>query len=130
VADDEARTARVIVVGGIHTHAGSRDARLAERYPRGPGRVREGPVPLVAIEPVRLRVVRHEQVHPAVAVEIEHRDAESFRRRVVEPGAPGDSLERAVAAVVIERRALPLVRLGGAVRLALAVERAEQVLLD
>jgi hypothetical protein len=25
-----------------------------------------------------VRVVRHEQVHPAVAVEIEHGDAESF----------------------------------------------------
>ena len=94
------------------------------------GDVLERAVAVVAVQPVRLGVVGDEQVHPAVAVEVEHRHAESLRRRVEDAGLARDVLERAVAAVVKERRALALVRLRRAVRLVLAVERAVQVGLD
>ena len=40
----------------------------------------ERAVARVAVQAVRLRVVRDEQIHPAVAVVVEHRDAEPFRR--------------------------------------------------
>ena len=122
--------AGAVVVGGVDAHAGARDARFVERDARGDADVGERAVLLVLVEPVRLRVVGDEQVEPAVAVVIEQRDAERLRGRVVETRLLRHVLERAVAGVAIERRALTLVRLGRAVRLRLAVERAEQVLLD
>ena len=122
--------AGAVVVGGVDAHAGARHARFVERHACSDGDVGEGAVLLVLVEAVRLRVVGDEQVEPAVAVVIEERDAERLRGRVVETGFLRRVLELAAAGVAIERRALPLVRLGRAVRLRLAVERAVQVLLD
>ena len=130
VADHQAWPAGAVVVGGVDAHAGARDARFVERHARGDGDVGEGAVLLVLVEPVRLGVVGDEQIEPAVAVVIEQRDAERLRGRVVETGLLRRVLEPAIAEVAIERRALTFVRLGRAVRLRLAVERAVQVFLD
>src|SRR5205823_14491080 len=83
-----------------------------------------------SIQLVRLRVVRDEQIDPPVVVEVEHRNAESLRGRILQPGAARDVFEGAVAAVAIQDGALPVVGFRRAVRLRLPVERAEEVLLD
>src|SRR5439155_22031448 len=59
-------------------YARARDAGFAEGHAGRSRHVLERAVPLVAVQPVRLGVVRDEQVHPAVAVVVEHRHAEAF----------------------------------------------------
>ena len=87
------------------------------------------PFALVAIELVRLRVVRHEDVGPAVLVVIEQRDAQRFRARVEDAAGGGDVLERSVAAVTKQPAGVAAIGLRRAVRLLLAVEAAEHVVL-
>ena len=130
VADDQARPAGAVVVGRVHAHAGARDAGLVEGDAGGDADVGERAVLLVLVEAVRLRVVGHEQIEPAVAVVIEQRDAERLGRRIEDAGLLRRVLELPVAEVPEERRALPLVGLRRAVRLRLAVERAVEILLD
>ena len=130
VADDDRRTAGPIVIGGIDAHAGARHAGLAERDAGRRCDILESAVAKVPIQLVRLRVVRDEQIDPSVVVEVEHRNAESLRRRILQPGAARDVFEGAVAAVAIQDGALPVVGFRRAVRLRLPVERAEEVLLD
>src|SRR5260370_25197861 len=78
IRNQEAGKAGVIVVGGVHTHAGARDAVFAESDSRNDGFFRERAVAIVAIEFVRLRIIRKQQVGPAVIVEVEDGDPESF----------------------------------------------------
>ena len=108
VADDQALPAGAVVVGGVDAHAGARHAGLVERHAGRDADVGERAVLLVLVEAVRLRVVGDEQVEPAVAVVIEQRDAERLRGRVVEAGSLRRVLERAVAAVAVERGLWPL----------------------
>ena len=130
VADDEAGPAAAVVVGGVDAHARARDAGFVERDAGRHADVREGAVSLVAIQLVRLRVVGDEQIEPAVGVVIDQGDAERFGRRVIETGAMRDVLERPVPLVPEQRRALAFVGFRRAIGLRLAVERAEQILLD
>ena len=60
----------------------------------------------------------------------EQRDPKRFRRPIVKSRVLRVVLERSIAFVVIEGRGLPFVRFRRAVRLRLAVERAEEILLD
>ena len=67
---------------------------------------------VVAVERARVRVVRDIDVDPAVAVEVERRDAEAVRAfRARDAGLLGDIVELAVAVVVIQEvpaaRAVP-----------------------
>ena len=79
---------------------------------------------IVVVELVRLGVVGHEKIHPAIVVVVQHRNAERLAGGIVEAGAPGHILERSIALVVEKSRALAFVSLRRAVRLVLVVERA------
>ena len=130
VADQQAGPPGSIEVGRVHAHAGARHARFVEGHAGGDRFVHERALAGVAIEPVRLRVVGHEHVEPAVRVVVEQADAEALAGGIVQARPSCHVLERAVAAVVEQERRLALVALGRAVRLRLAVERAVDVLLD
>ena len=113
----------------IDAHAGARLAVGAERQPGFDGDVLERAVAQVAIELVRLRVVGDEQIGPAVLVVVEHRDAERFRAGVEDAARRRDVFEGAVAAVAKQPAGVAAIRLRRAVRLLLAVEAAEHVVL-
>ena len=121
--------ARAVVIGGVDSHACARGARFAERNAGHHGVVRKRSVVVVAIELVWLRVVCDEEIEPAVAVVIEQCDAERLVGGIVKTGERGDVFERAVAAIVIERRTLAFVSLRSAVRFVFVVERAVLVRL-
>src|SRR3989442_10609683 len=70
ITNENAWGAGAIVIGGIHAHAGARDAVLAEGYAGEHAFFRESAVAIVAIELVRLRIVGKEKVGPAVIVEV------------------------------------------------------------
>jgi hypothetical protein len=127
VADHDARAPGAVEVRGIHAHPGARHAGLGERHARRHADVLEAPVAEVLVELVRLRVVGHEHVHPAVAVEVQLREPERLRARVLQAGLLRDVLEGSVGPALVQREARTLVRLGCAVRLGLAVERAVEV---
>ena len=130
VADQQSRAPGAVEVGRVHAHAGARHARFVEGHAGGDRLVHERALAGVAIEPVRLRVVGHEHVEPAVGVVVEQADAEALAGGIVQAGLRGHVLERAVAEVAEQERRLALVALGRAVRLRLAVERAVDVLLE
>jgi hypothetical protein len=64
---------------------------------------------VVAIELVRLCVIRDEQIEPTVVVVVNERHAERFAGGVIETGTLGYVFECAVAQIVEEPRALALV---------------------
>ena len=107
VADHETGASRVVVVGGVHAHAGPRHSRLAVGDPGDDADILERAVTPVAEQLIRLGVVRHEQVRRAVPVGVQHRDTEALRRRRRQAGRHRHVLERAVAEVAIERAGLP-----------------------
>ena len=129
VRDRHARPAGVVEVRRVDAHAGAGLAVFAERHARLERHVLERAVPQVAIQLVRLRVVGHEDVGPAVLIVIEQRDAERLRARVEDAARGGDVLERAVAAVAEQPAGLTPIGFGRAVGLLLAVEAAEHVVL-
>ena len=130
VADDDRRAAAAVVVGGVDPHAAAGDAGLGERHAGGDADLLEGAVALVAVEEVRLRVVGHRQVLPAVAVQVEHRDAERLGGRLVEAGLLGGVLEACRPALVaVEAGRGAGVGLRRAVGLGLAVQGAEEVVV-
>ena len=119
--------AAVVEVGGVGAHARPGAAVLAERQAGLHADFLERPIAAVAIELVRLGVVRHEQIGPAVQVEVEHGDAERLRGRIEQPRRGGHVFEGPVALVAIEPRRRPGVGFGRAIRLRLAVGAAEDV---
>ena len=127
VADHQVGPARAVVVGGVGPHPRAGHPRVAERHPGQHPDVFERAVAAVLEELVGLRVVGHEEVRPAVVVEVEHDDAQRLRRGRAHAGGRRHVFEGRVAPVAIERAALPLIRLGRAVRLLVARQRAEQV---
>jgi hypothetical protein len=68
--DDQILVAVVVEVSGVHPHVGLAFAVRTERDAGRERRVREGAIVLVDPELVLLLVVGHEQIDPAVAVEI------------------------------------------------------------
>ena len=127
IRDREARSPGTIDVRCVDAHSGARLAVGAEGHTGLDRDVLERAVPLVAIELVRLRVVRHEEIGPAVLIVIQHRHAERLRAGVEDAARRRDVLERAVAAVAEQPARVAAVGLGRAVRLLLAVEAAEDV---
>ncbi len=71
IADDEARAAGFVVVGGVGAHARARHPRLVEGHTGRHGDIGERAVAPIAIEPVRLCVIRNEQVDPPIAIVID-----------------------------------------------------------
>ena len=82
VRDVDVVASVVVVVADGHAHVGLLEAQLVEGRPRGVADVLEGAVATVAVEVVGTGVVGHEQVEPAVVVEIEegHPEAEEAAR--------------------------------------------------
>ncbi len=129
VRNQQAGEAGVIVVGGVHAHAGTGHAVFAKGDSRDHRFFGECAVAIVAIKLVRLRVIRKQKIGPAVIVKIEHRDTESLRRRLAEAGFLRYVLESAVAAVVPEANGSAFVGFRSAIRFALAVEGAIEIRL-
>ena len=89
VADEQVRAARSIVVGGVGAHRAARDAVLRERHAGRNALLGERAVAVVSIELVRLRVVGDEEVGPAVAVVVDHGDAQRLARGIADAGLAG-----------------------------------------
>src|SRR5712692_1034817 len=93
----------------IHTVGDATDHRL----------VREGAVPVVPVEGVRLLVVGHQKVRPGVSVDIGHGDAQRLAAGAVQASSSRYVREGAVPVIVIKYRSIARVILRGAhVRLA------------
>ena len=89
----------------------------------------ERAVALVAVELVGLRVVGDQQIRPAIAIVIEHGDAQRFGRGVEDAALGGDVFERAIAAIAKQPAGGAVISLRRAVGLVLAVHAAEDVVL-
>ena len=127
IADQQALPAAAVVVGRVDPHRAPRLPLLTEGDARRLADLLERAIVLVPVEEVRLGVVGHGDVGPAVAVEVEGHDTERLAGRVEEPGLLCHVLERAVPPVAVEAVGRSPVRLGSAVRLADPVEGAEDV---
>ena len=82
IRDRNSGRAGIFEVADIHAHTRARFTFGAERQSRFDGDILEFSVAQISIELVRLRIVRHQQIRPAVLVEIEHRHAKRFRTAV------------------------------------------------
>src|SRR5689334_12008008 len=79
VPDEQMRLAASIVIRGINTHCAAGDTIFAESDTSLRGFLHEGTVALVAVEFVRLCVIGHEEIGPAVPVIVEDGDAKGLR---------------------------------------------------
>ena len=129
VADHDAGVTAAIVVGRVHAHARPRNAVLAETDTCGNTTLLERSIFLVEVELVGLRIVRDHEVGPAVAVVVENRDAQTLRSGIAQPGLLGCVFKPAASQVVPQTQRRAFVRLGRAVRLVRAVERAIEIAL-
>ena len=129
IGDGDAGQAGVVEIGGVDAHAGAGFAFFAEGDAGFDGHILESAVALIAIELVGLGVVGDEQVGPAVAIVVEHGDAERFRTGVEDAALGGDVFESSVAAIVKEPAGFAAVGFGRAIGFVLAVEAAENVVL-
>ena len=68
--------ARAVEIRRVDAHAGSRFAFGAERDARLDGDILERAIALIAVELVRLRIVRNEEIGPAILIVVEHRHAQ------------------------------------------------------
>ena len=76
IRDGNSRPPRIFEVADIHTHPGACLAFRAERQSRVHRRILEFSVAKISVEFVRLRVVGHQQIGPAVLVVVDHRHAQ------------------------------------------------------
>ena len=127
VTDKQALASRVVVVAGVCSHAGARTARIAEGNSGRKSLLFKCAVVVVVIQLVRLRVISHKQIEPAVVFIVDESNAERFAGWVEEAGSFGDVLETTVAQVVIEPRALSLVDFRGAIGFMCSIERASLI---
>src|SRR5262249_21234237 len=130
IPDDQAGPATPVIIRSVRSHSRSGDSCFAERDSCGHAYVGESAVAFVAVQLVRLRVVCDKQVHPSVAVVINQRHSERLRCGIVQSRPLGHVLERAVSFVVVQRRAVTLIRFRRAIGLVLAVQSAMEVLVD
>ena len=127
IGDEHTGVAGMVVVGGVHAHAGARHTVFAESHSRNDRLLAEGAVAIVAIEFVRLRVVREQQIRPAVIVVIENGHAQRFRSRVTQAGFLRHVLKRAVSPVVPKSHGRAFVRFRRAIGFTLSIQRAVEV---
>ncbi len=129
VRDGDARAARVGEIGGIDAHAGTSFAVGAEGDARVHGDFFEGTVTVVAIKLVGLRVVRDDEVGPAVLIVVEEGDAQRFRTAVEDSAGRCDVFESSVAAIVEKPAGLSAIGFRSAIGLVFAVETAKHVVV-
>ena len=102
IGDDDVGPAVVVVVGEVHAHAGEGLAVLVEADAGKQADLAERAVPVVVIQERLHRVVRHVDVHEAVAIVVGKGDAEALAVRIGDAGLRRDIGERAVAVVAVE----------------------------
>ena len=129
VRDRNARRAGIIEVRHVDSHARAGFSFAAECQSGLHCGVLECAVVLIAIQLVRLGVIGHEQIRPAIVVVIEQRDSQRFGTAVEDSARRSDIFERAVATIMKEPARRPAIRFGRAVGFVLTVEAAEYVVL-
>ena len=83
----------------------------------------------VAVQLVRLRVIRNDEIRPSVAVVIDHCDTERFRTRVEDAALVGNIVERSISAITEKPGSGPPVGLGCAVGFAFPIQTAKDIML-
>src|SRR5215510_14103095 len=96
------RPPRAVVITGIHSHGPPRHTILAECDTRRHTLFGESAVPIVPVELVRLCVVSHENVGPAVAVVIEHRHSKRLAGGIGDARLTAHILKSPTAQIVVE----------------------------
>src|ERR1051326_362370 len=123
------RPAAAVIIGGIGAHGPARHSIFAVGYAGGHAFLMESAVAQIAIELVGLGIVGHEEVGPAIAIEIEHGHAEGLAGGIAEPGALAGFLEASATEVVVQPGTRALVGFRRAIGFGGAVERAPQIVL-
>src|SRR5205807_7579457 len=100
VGDDDAWTSGMVIISGIYSHSGARNAIFTESDPRLHAFFSECAIAVVHEELVGLCIVGQQQIWPAIIVVIENRDAKRFGSSIVEAGFFGYIFELAIAKVV------------------------------
>src|SRR3954470_2120190 len=90
----------MIVISGIDSHAGSRNAIFAERDTRGNGLLLKGSIVFVEVELIRLGIVGEKNIRPAVTIVIEDCEAQALGSVIEKVRFLGRIFELAVAQVV------------------------------
>ena len=129
VAYDQALAARAVVIGRVDPHRPARLSLLAEGDTGAPADLLERAVVPVVVQEVRLCIVGDREIGPAVAVVVQSDHAERLAGRVVHAGGARHVLERPVTLVAEQPVGRATIRFGSAVRFAVAVEGAEDVVL-
>src|SRR5437763_16742503 len=90
----------MVIISGIYSHSGARNAILTESDPRLHAFFSDCAIAVGYVELVRLRIVGQQQVRPAVIVVSENRDAKRFRSGIMQAGIVGYVFELAVAEIM------------------------------
>src|SRR5262252_6472053 len=93
-----------IVINSVDTHAGTGFARVAISDPGGQADLLELSVAFVDEEKIGHRIVRHEQIHQPIVVDIRSDSAERLSGMIRDPGLLADISESAVP-IVVEKMA-------------------------
>src|SRR5947209_7068131 len=102
--DKQVRSTVVIVIRGVCAHAGFRVPVLAQGDSGRYGNFVELPVAPIHEQEVVHRVIRYEDIGPAVTVEVESQDSQSVAGFGPDAGLQADVLEAAVAVVAVKLR--------------------------
>src|SRR5713101_3972869 len=129
VRDGDTLRTGIREVGGINAHASAGFAVDTEGDARVHGDFFEGTVPVVPIKLVGLRIVRDDQVGPAVLIVVEEGNAQRLRTAVEDSARRRDLLESSVAAIVEKPAGLSAIGFRSAIGLVFAVETAKYVVL-
>src|SRR5882762_2922561 len=119
-----------VVVRRVDAHASAGDSVLAKGHTRSNRLFFKRPIAAIQVKLVGLRIIGKKNIRQTVAVVIKDRDAQTLRRRVVQPSFLGGVFKFAVAQVVPKPRRSALVRLRRAIGLMRAIQRAAQVARD
>src|ERR1700685_3927814 len=124
ICDGHAGKTGVIEIGGVYSHSGAGFSFGAECHAGFDGYVLETAIALIAIEFVGLRVVGYQKVGPAIAIVVEHGDAERFGTGIKDAALGGHVFEPAVAAIVEEPASLAAIGFGRAIGFVFSIEAA------
>ena len=100
--DEQILVAVVVEIAGVHAHVGFSFAVRAERHAGLDGGVRERPVMLIDPELVFLLVVGHEEIEPAVAIEVGRNGPERPAERLAQAGGDRHIREFPAAQIPVE----------------------------
>ena len=121
--------AGIFEIANIDSHPGAGFSVRAERQPRLDRHILEFSVSQIPVQLVRLRIVRHQQIRPAVVVVIEHRHAQRFRAAVENSARRRHIFKRAVAAIVKQPARVPAIRFRRAIRFVRPIQAAKNIVL-